>query len=205
MSFPQSLGHRRPYTRAFASALSLRIALLLLLGAAAFGVQPASAQTAPYPSLQIHTFVGFPPGGGVDIVARLVADKLQPLVGKPVVVENRAGASGSLATRQVADDQDVLREYDAVVAERAQLAGKGARTAADNQRIAQLDTQIQVLQQRMQMREQAGHLENRPLTQDDMREIMLKRAVITGTTLRHHLGLERPALPAQTGSTEPQE
>jgi tripartite-type tricarboxylate transporter receptor subunit TctC len=64
-------------------------------------LSPAQAQDT-YPSRQVHIIVGFPPGGGVDVVARLVADKLATAIGKPVVVENRPGASGSLALRQVA-------------------------------------------------------------------------------------------------------
>jgi tripartite-type tricarboxylate transporter receptor subunit TctC len=46
--------------------------------------------------------VSFPPGGGVDAVARLFADKMSPMLGQPVVVENRGGASGTIAGKQVA-------------------------------------------------------------------------------------------------------
>src|SRR5215510_6128729 len=83
---------------------------------------PARAQDA-YPSRQIHIVVGFPPGGGVDVVARLMADKLAPILGKPVVVENRAGASGSLATRQVAampaDGYTLLMNSNSILANQA--------------------------------------------------------------------------------------
>src|SRR5262245_11580945 len=72
-----------------------------VLAAAAIGVAaPASAQQ-PYPSRTITVIVPFAPGGTGDIVARVVADKLGPALGQSVVVENRAGAAGTLGTRAV--------------------------------------------------------------------------------------------------------
>ena len=55
-----------------------------------------------YPSKPIHLYVAFPPGGPVDIIARLIGPKLTEILGQPVVVENKVGASGNLATSEVA-------------------------------------------------------------------------------------------------------
>ena len=55
-----------------------------------------------YPDKPVRVILPFPPGGSLDLVMRLVADKLGPRLGKPVVVENRPGASGVVGTAAVA-------------------------------------------------------------------------------------------------------
>lgn len=74
----------------------------LLAGAAAgpFVARGAAAQS--FPSRPVRIVIGFPPGGGIDILARLMAPKMSEALGQPVVVENRPGANGLIATQGVA-------------------------------------------------------------------------------------------------------
>jgi tripartite-type tricarboxylate transporter receptor subunit TctC len=76
------------------------LALMALLLPAGFtGAAPAVHAAAPtYPVREIRFIVPFPPGGGNDIVGRLVAGKLHDVLGQPVVVENRGGAGGTSGT-----------------------------------------------------------------------------------------------------------
>jgi tripartite-type tricarboxylate transporter receptor subunit TctC len=77
------------------------------LGAIAFAfaaIASASAQEDPakYPTRAIHIIVGFTPGGGNDIIARIVGQKLSESLGQPVVIENKPGAGAVVATEYVA-------------------------------------------------------------------------------------------------------
>lgn len=79
----------------------MRSILWLLLALAALLAGPSVAQTN-YPSKPIQLVVGFPSGGGNDIVARLLGAKLQETWGQPVVVVNKPGASSIIAMEFVA-------------------------------------------------------------------------------------------------------
>jgi tripartite-type tricarboxylate transporter receptor subunit TctC len=74
--------------------VSWLMALALMVGA------PAEAQQ--FPTRPVRIVVGFPPGGSTDVMARLLADGLSPAWGVPVVVENRGGAGGNIASEAVA-------------------------------------------------------------------------------------------------------
>ena len=62
----------------------------------------AQAQTDAYPSKPVRLISPFPPGGSVDLVARLISPRLSESLGQQVVVDNRSGASGTIGTEAVA-------------------------------------------------------------------------------------------------------
>ena len=67
----------------------------------AFAMPPAHAQQ-PWPDKPIRFVVPYPPGGGTDVIARIVQERFQATLGQPVIIENRGGAAGSLGTDVVA-------------------------------------------------------------------------------------------------------
>ena len=82
--------------------LALRHVLcaLALIGAAASAASRVEAQT--YPDRLIKMVVPYPAGGPIDITARLVVQRLGPILGQTVIIENRGGAGGALGTKAVA-------------------------------------------------------------------------------------------------------
>jgi tripartite-type tricarboxylate transporter receptor subunit TctC len=80
---------------------SIRILAALWL-TALLAALPQVTQAQDYPTRPITLIVPFPPGGSTTVMARNVADKMSDLLGQQIVVENRAGAGGTLATRYAA-------------------------------------------------------------------------------------------------------
>lgn len=72
---------------------------LLIVGAAALTAPMAWAQT--YPSKQIRMIVGFPPGGGIDNLARLLTERMAADLGQSFIIENRPGAGTALASQEL--------------------------------------------------------------------------------------------------------
>ena len=76
----------------------VRIVSALLLGAALalFAPAAAAATAGAYPQKPIRFLIPFPPGGGTDIIARGLSDKLEKALGAPVIIDNRGGAGGTV-------------------------------------------------------------------------------------------------------------
>jgi len=62
----------------------------------------ASAQAQTFPSRSITLIVPFPPGGSTDVAARIMADRMRPILGQPIIIENVGGAGGSIGVGRVA-------------------------------------------------------------------------------------------------------
>jgi tripartite-type tricarboxylate transporter receptor subunit TctC len=90
-----------------------RIALLAVLLAGAVHAQE-------YPNRPVRMLVGYPPGGGMDTIARIVAPKLADSLGQPIVIENRPGASGGVAAEALV--KSPADGYVLMVAESGTLA-----------------------------------------------------------------------------------
>jgi tripartite-type tricarboxylate transporter receptor subunit TctC len=76
--------------------------LHLAAGAAALPAVLRIAGAEAYPSRQVRILVGFPPGGGIDVIARLVGQWLSERLGQQFFIENRPGAGSNIATEAVA-------------------------------------------------------------------------------------------------------
>lgn len=75
-----------------------------LIAAAALAVLAgiSGAQAQGFPSKQVSLIVPFPPGGSTDVTARIMAEKMRPILGQPIIIENVGGAGGSIAVGRLA-------------------------------------------------------------------------------------------------------
>ena len=71
--------------------------ILVVFCAAACALFSAGSEAQAWPSKPIRMIIPYPPGGATDILGRLISQKLAPMLGQPILVENKAGASGNLA------------------------------------------------------------------------------------------------------------
>jgi tripartite-type tricarboxylate transporter receptor subunit TctC len=100
----------------------------VLLAWVASGTACGVAGAQDYPAKPIRFVVPFAPGGGTDVLARIVAPRMSESLGKQVIVENRTGAGGNLATEQVAkapaDGYTILLAYIGPIAVSPSLYAK---------------------------------------------------------------------------------
>ncbi|ARP81563.1 hypothetical protein CAL12_12595 [Bordetella genomosp. 8] len=82
--------------------LASAMAAMAFVGGLAHAAPAHAADEAKWPARPIRLVLPFPPGGGTDTLARIMAPKLSDILGQPIVVDNRAGASGNIATDIVA-------------------------------------------------------------------------------------------------------
>ena len=80
-----------------------RVVRALSIAATGIGLPwTAQAQSAAYPDKPVRFVVPYPPGGGTDVIARIVQERFQALLGQPVLIDNKGGAGGSVGTELVA-------------------------------------------------------------------------------------------------------
>jgi len=77
-----------------------KLPVLVAFFLALAGINAGMAQT--FPSRQITLVVPFPPGGSTDVAARILAERMRPLLGQSIIIENVGGAGGSIAVGRVA-------------------------------------------------------------------------------------------------------
>jgi tripartite-type tricarboxylate transporter receptor subunit TctC len=88
-------------SRGVAMKLPRRKFLHLAVGATALSALSDTALALDYPTRPVHWIIGFPPGGGADIVARILGAWLAERLGQQVIIENRPGAGTNIATEYV--------------------------------------------------------------------------------------------------------
>lgn len=113
----------------------MRILKKLLIVAALFGFGAIQAEAQNYPTRPVRVLVGFAAGSSADVSSRVIANKLSELLGQPVVIENRAGASSLIATEVVSraekDGHTLLFATVAATINTSLMPGKGPNFEKD--------------------------------------------------------------------------
>jgi tripartite-type tricarboxylate transporter receptor subunit TctC len=99
--------------------IKVKGAAALIAALAMLAMPHGAVAQSGYPDHNVRLLVGYPPGGPVDIIGRIVADRLSQIWGKPVVVENITGASGNIAADRAA--KSAPDGYTLLVSTNAQL------------------------------------------------------------------------------------
>jgi tripartite-type tricarboxylate transporter receptor subunit TctC len=113
----------------------------LAAGAAALPAVSRVARAQTYPTKPVRLVVGFAAGGGNDLIARIVGQKLSEYIAQPVVVENRTGAGGRLAV-------DYLRACRRTATASSSAASGNWRWSAGHQPASSLSTRPEVVEAR---------------------------------------------------------
>jgi tripartite-type tricarboxylate transporter receptor subunit TctC len=93
---------RPPFHAPFRTTFRAPVTAMVAALAAAAAIHSADVGARSFPSRPVKIVIGFPPGSAPDVVARTIAETMAPDLGQPVVVENRTGAGGTIATTAVA-------------------------------------------------------------------------------------------------------
>ena len=83
-------------------ALGLIAGGLIGIGPQALAQDPSTGSGQVYPARPVRFIVPYPPGGGTDVIARIVQPKLSESLGQPIIIENRGGAGGAVGTEVAA-------------------------------------------------------------------------------------------------------
>jgi tripartite-type tricarboxylate transporter receptor subunit TctC len=107
---------------------AMRKTIYKLLALIPFLLTSAFVWAADYPVRPVTVLVAFPPGGASDVLARILARKLEEILGQPLIIENRPGAGGNVAAEAVAraapDGYTLLNGNNAILATNAALYKK---------------------------------------------------------------------------------